>query len=363
MSALESLVAATLRDPLAAARRHAAGGGRVVGYVSCNVPVELILAAGAFPLHLPHALAPATPHADRYMEPLFDRAIRSVFEQWLAGDFDFIDTIVLPRSLDSAQRTYYYAEELRRRGKLGGPAALLFDLQKVPRASSEAYSVRAAAALAASLGAAHGQLAAAIAQVNVRRRSFATLDARRRGGAVPSGSFVESVLRAALYAEPEAFDAALASWLAEAEQPPVARRRILLAGSVPPDGRLHAAIDAGGGLVVGETHTLGIDRHGPPIDGSGDALETIGRAYHRHVPSVRDFAHRLEHGLGEAGPAPQGIVLWLCEEEDALVWQVPALKKRAAAAGMPLLALTRQDWLASAATLDGISAFVREIAS
>jgi len=81
MSRLEALVAATLADPLAAARAHAAGGGRVIGYYTCNVPVELILAAGAFPLHLPHRTDGRTPRADVYMEPLLDRALRSAFDR------------------------------------------------------------------------------------------------------------------------------------------------------------------------------------------------------------------------------------------------------------------------------------------
>lgn len=363
MNALESLVGATLGDPLAAARAHAAVGGRVIGYVSCNVPIELILAAGAFPLHLPHTLAAETSLADRYMEPLFDRSIRSIFERWLAGDFGFVESIVLPRSLDSAQRAYYYAEELRRRGRLGGPPALLFDLQKVPRASSEAYSVRATVELAAALGAPRERLTDAIERINARRGALAAFDARRRSDSVPSGAFVAAVLRAALYAEPEAFDLALAAWLQEPPRPAAARTRILFAGSVPPDERLHEAIDAGGGLVTGETHMLGMDRHGPAIDARGDPLGAIGRAYHRHTPSVRDFTQRLEQGLGDPGLVPQGIVLWLCEEEEALVWQVPALTKHAAATGLPLLTLTRQDWLAGAGTLAAITQFVREIAS
>ena len=42
--------------------------------------------------------------------------MRSIAEQWLTGELDFLDAVVFPRSDDSAQRLYYYLCELQRRG-------------------------------------------------------------------------------------------------------------------------------------------------------------------------------------------------------------------------------------------------------
>lgn len=362
MNAFERLVDATLADPLAPARAHAAGGGRVIGYATCNVPVEFIEAAGAFPLHLPAQVDAPTPLADRFMEALFERGLRSAFDRWLAGDFAFAEAIVLPRSHDTAQRVYYYADELLRTGQLAGPRPLLFDLQKIPRESSVRYGVAAARRLCAELGVRGDRLEPAIERANRRRAAFATLAARAAAGAY-GPRFVARALRAALYAAPAEFDAALAAELASGAAVGTAPTRqgpaIVLAGSVPPDERLHAAIEAAGGRLAAEATLMGAGRHGPAIVAGSDPVESVTRAYHAGVPSLRDFDGWVEGALSGAAAPPDGVVLWLVEEDEALVWQAPRLVARAQAAGIPVLELTRQDWRADADVLGRIEAFVR----
>ena len=104
-----------LADPLAAARTAARGGSRVIGYVGNDIPVALILAADALPVRL-RGLAGPTPRADRFLESSFTPDTRSIAEQWLAGDLDFLDAVVFARSDDAGQRLYYYVCELQRRG-------------------------------------------------------------------------------------------------------------------------------------------------------------------------------------------------------------------------------------------------------
>ena len=105
MSSLQELLSQALAEPLARARAVQAAGGRVIGYVGADVPVELILAADAFPLLLP-ALAPgATARADVYLEPSFAPLERSLAEQWLGGGFDFVECVVFSRASDTVSKT------------------------------------------------------------------------------------------------------------------------------------------------------------------------------------------------------------------------------------------------------------------
>jgi hypothetical protein len=53
MNPLSEHVERLLADPLGVGRHHAAEGRRIIGVTSSDIPVELILAAGAFPLALP----------------------------------------------------------------------------------------------------------------------------------------------------------------------------------------------------------------------------------------------------------------------------------------------------------------------
>lgn len=362
MNPLTRLVADTLAAPLDAARRHAAAGGRVVGHWSANVPTELLLGAGAFPLHLPWFPAGATPLADRYVEPLFDRGLRAAFEQWLGGALDFLDAIVLPRSLDSAQRIYYYAEELRRTGLLRGPAVHLYDVQQIPRASSADFTLRRTRELAAALGVSASDLARAVRGMNRRRRLFARLAQRQREGRLPEPSFAAAALRAAQFAPFDAFDAALEAWLESApgDVLPAWTRGVVLAGSAPPDEALHRAVGAGGGMVLAEAHLGAAHRHGPELDETADPLEAIAHAQHALVPSMRRFGLALGQAVQLARECGAGgAVLWLTEEDEAYAWQVPAALQAADVAGLKVLALTRQAWQPEAATTERIAEFVR----
>jgi hypothetical protein len=64
---LEKLVTKTLHDPLAAGRTHHQEGGTVIGYVGSEIPVELIIAAGAMPLQLSGLMPSESKFADADM--------------------------------------------------------------------------------------------------------------------------------------------------------------------------------------------------------------------------------------------------------------------------------------------------------
>jgi hypothetical protein len=137
---LTTLLTETEADPTAAARHARQAGRRVIGFANADVPVELIDASGAFALSLAYAASAGTPHADQYLEASFSVLERSIAERWLSGKLDLLDAVIFSRGSDSSQRLYYYLCELQRRQLTRGPRPLLFDLAKIPRASSVAYS-------------------------------------------------------------------------------------------------------------------------------------------------------------------------------------------------------------------------------
>src|ERR1700722_7859919 len=265
MSSFEQLTDEALRDPLAAARAHARGGGRGIGFVGAEIPVELIIAANAFPLRLPgfarssDGTMSGGGAADAYLESSFMPEVRSICEQYLQGVFDFVHSIIFPRSNDSAQRLYYYLSELRRQGIAKGPEPLIFDLAKIPRDTSRTHSRSSVESLASQLGVRTEALPQAIALRNRRRElSAAAAAARFNDAAGHRGSVMDRIFRAADFCDAEVFDTQLAAWMVKAGEPngqpqaPNGRPRLLLAGSAPPDERLHLAVEAAGGNVVAE---------------------------------------------------------------------------------------------------------------
>jgi benzoyl-CoA reductase/2-hydroxyglutaryl-CoA dehydratase subunit BcrC/BadD/HgdB len=358
MSSLDKLVSDSLHDPLAAARHHAQQGGRVIGYLGAEIPVELILASGAFPLRLPGAAQSPTDAADQFLESSFMPDVRAIAEQYLQGAFDFMHSIILPRSNDSAQRLYYYLSELRTGQSARAPLPLIYDLAKIPRDASQAHSRLATLRLATELGVSVEALPAAIQRRNRRREVFHRAAQMRRGAGL-RGRVMDRIFRAADRCDADAFDAAFSQWLTAAATTE-SGIRIVLIGSPPPDERLHGAVEEGGGNVVAEGDSHASNAVSSPLIPTDGSFDTIADHYHGLQNSTRAFINRaklvtdLVHSV-----AAHGVIIWLIEEEDALIWDLPAEIAALQAIGVPTLRQVRRRWDASDGALEEIRLFTR----
>lgn len=360
---LETLVTDTLLDPLAAARAYQQTGGRVIGYVGTEIPVELIIAAKAMPLQVPVFGITDFKSANQYLENSFEPAVRAVMERYLQGDLDFLEAIILPRTNDSAQRLYYYLCELRRNNLVGGPTPLIYDLAKIPRDSSLMHSEQATWKLAQTIGAEELALPKAIALRNCRRELFAAVNLARIHHNNLLGSFIDRVFRAADLCEGIPFDMALSDWLERNQRKnSISGSRVMLTGSAPPDERLHRAVESAGGNVVaefGDFACCGAQLPTIPEEGSFAALALH---YHSLTHDPRAFVDRAEKMVMRAQSGQvDGVIQWLTEQEEALVWDVPAQKRALVAAGIPILSMVRRCWDASDGTIDEIISFTKSL--
>jgi len=361
MSALMEMMDAASSDPLREARQYAASGGRVIGLVGADVPFELIAATGAMAVALPAFADEPTPHADRYLEPSFSPYLRSIIEQWLQGRLDFMATVIFTRGDDSAQRAYYYLCELQRRHQARGPVPLIFDIAKIPSAASMAHTREAARILAQETSSDPARLPQAIAARDRRRSLFARLERLRRSAQAPSGSQCERILRLADSVTAERFDRALTEWL-DGGFPGQQGPRVLLAGTTPPDGRLHQAVERAGGSIVAEFEDAGNDRLGPIIAGAADPIAALADHYHSLAHGPRSFGGRAARlATRAAGCAVDAVIWWLIEEDEVGAWQTPAATAALAAARIPMLSLTRRAWHARDGAPEQIEAFTRKL--
>jgi benzoyl-CoA reductase/2-hydroxyglutaryl-CoA dehydratase subunit BcrC/BadD/HgdB len=361
MMPLESLVEAALRDPLGVARAYCQAGGRVVGYVGSDIPVELIAASHAFPLRLPSFAQRGSAQADRYLESSFGPEARSIAEQYLQGEFDFLDALVLPRSNDGAQRLYYYLSELRTRGIVKGPVPLIFDLAKIPRAISRGHSRAVAERFATEIGVDLDALGGAIQQRNRRRMLVAAAASARVGESGLPGSVMERIFRAADCCHADAFDAAFEDWLSRAETPP-AGPRLMLVGSVPPDERLHRAVETAGGNIVAESSEHFSGSVVLPAVAADASIGALADHYQSLLSGPRAFVDRAATTRSQAeSAAADGVIIWLVEQEEALVWDLPAQCAALGAAGIATLTLTRRCWDCSDGALGEIAAFTHNL--
>ena len=274
-----------------------------------DIPAEVLAASGRAAPPLVLDIDKPTPQADRWLESKFPRWTRALLEDWATGALDHLEGVIFSRADDSSQRLYYYACELQRLGQIGGPRPLLFDMAKIGRATSEEQTAAAVRRLCDALGVGAGALAAV---------------------QTPPAARVAAAGRA---------------------------RTCLLDGSLPVDRRIHAMIEAAGWLAAGPTLTEAW--HGPveALGVTDDPFLAVARRLRARNDGPRGFRDEgaaVVHSVREAGAA--AVVLWFVEEEEALVWTLPARRAALEAAGTPALVLTRRD----ARGNDGAAAEIRE---
>lgn len=284
-----------------------------------DLPQDLLAATGVHAGLLPWDIDRETPAADRWLESKFPRWTYSVLQDWLDGRLDHLDAVVFSRADDGAQRLYYYISELRRLGEVGGPEPLIFDVAKIGRASSAQHMVASVRKLADRLGVGEIALERGIAETNVRRAN----------------------VTAAADAQPG--------------------RVCLIAGTPPPDRRLHGMVERAGWIAAGETLGDAWADPGPPVEeGTGDPFAALARQLHARRADVRAFfdrAQALEAQADECGAL--AAVLWFAEEDDARVWHLPAQRDVLARIDIPALILTRRDWRANDGVEAEIAAFLQ----
>jgi hypothetical protein len=339
---------ARLGDPLAAL------GVRddAIGFVGCDIPIDVLLASGRPFGHLPWRAAGETPRADRWLESSFPFWARSVLEQWHEGAFDALGTVVFSRADDASQRLYYYVRELQRRSLLRGPMPQMFDIALLPRESSVAHTAAAILALGREIGVEPSRLCAGIERANRLRATLERFAQHR----VAHGALYERLARAALWSDPT-------RWIDDIALPAdgAGGRRVLLAGSVPPDDRFHRAVESAGACVIAEAHVHEIGRLGAAVAAvAGEPPErALARQLMHASTGPRAVLDRAAWIVARATAARAAVILWLTREDEALAWHVPVQVRALATAGIPTLVLPAARWSADDGALERIVEFCR----
>jgi hypothetical protein len=285
----------------------------MIATVGPCLPNDLLEATGRHAGPLPWRLDRTTPRADQWLESKFPGWAGSILEDWAQGRFDQHSDVVFSRADDAAQRLYYYVCELQRRGLIGGPRPLVFDVAKIPRASSVAHTIEGVRRLAEEFGLDNEALEAGIVATNSKRGAGTEM--------APAG------------------------------------RACLLAGTPPPQRLLHDAIAAAGFAPVGATLAEVWADPGPAVEqATGDPAGAIGRQVHRRHDDRRGFGDAARSTLELARRSgAEAAILWYGEEDEVRVWDVPGVRHALTEAGVPLLLMTRRD----EAARDGAPAEVR----
>jgi benzoyl-CoA reductase subunit C len=106
MNALEQL-GIYYRDRSRRAREWHDSGRKVIGYLCCFVPEEIITAFDMLPYRIQGRPNDPIDQADAYIEPMACPFARSCFNLALKGEYDFLDGFVAPHSCDTVERLFH----------------------------------------------------------------------------------------------------------------------------------------------------------------------------------------------------------------------------------------------------------------
>jgi hypothetical protein len=229
----------------------------------------------------------------------------------------------------------------------------MFDIALIPRATSLAHTEAAIVGLMQLLDIPNDGLRTGIARANELRRKLATVERDRSG----DGPIHERLGRASLWSN-------AARWIDSLDLPQGRgdARRLLLAGSVPVDDRIHRAVAQAGADIAGEAHMFALQRFGPPIDAESDAcVRAVALALRQASVAPRAFLDRAAWMVERARSVRAAAVLvWLVREDEALAWQLPVLRRALGDAGLPVLALPAANWQVDERTVESIDRFLQE---
>jgi len=348
-----------------AAREFRQKGGKVVGQLGADVPDELIIAAGMFPLRIYADRDSKLIEADKYLEFSFDPVIRAQFEKIVDGTYsDIIDYLAISNSTDVIIRTYLYLREIRRREPEKPVPPLdfidwLFTRRMLYQVRNE-FTVdlfRKTLEEWSGREISDSDIEAAAKILNNDRAALREISALRKAHKPRiSGSEALVIIGSSMFMD-RAEHAEL-TWQVASEAkdwPEIDAKRIFLTGSAHEYPDFYEMIERNGGVVVGEDHDWG-DRHFERDYNSSysPTRAIVDRYMLRSFSSKKAFVSQRVQALDEAVNASQAdaVIFYVNMYEESASWDYPSQKKSLEDRGIATKAfvkmaypVARNEWL------------------
>lgn len=334
-----------------------ASGMPVVAYLGNAVPVELIVAAGCWPMQMSGDPLEDVPLAAQYLDDDFDGDLCSVYQRIAGGYYNFADLIVLPRSSNGYLYLYYFLLETRRLREQAFPEVVLFDVLHTPYWSTGQYVYGRVADLKSKLekmtGRAIGEEAmrAAIRTVNRSRSALQAVNAlRRRDPPRLSGADVLRAIGATQYIGPAAGAELCDALLDQAGSLPALQGvRVMVKGAPHDNAAFYELVESMGAVIVADDHTAGERVIDHLADETIEPLAALAQHYHLHTASIRSFPQAAQDKrfieIVEAA-AVQAVIFFHDEFDDTLGWDYPEQKRMLEERGIASVFLQQQSYRA-----------------
>lgn len=344
---------AVYEDRDAAIEALKANGRPLIGVVGCDVPDELLLAAGLQPVQIWSDETIPTAPADQYLEYAFDPMVRRQFSMLVSGKAkSFCDHVVISNSTDAFIRMYFYLREIKRvepdnqfpelhfidwlftrRESYRSRSLFVLDLFKKELESICGFELKDDAIRAAS----------ALCEEN--RAALRNLQALRLAGKV-SGCAMLVAVGAGFYMEKSAHTALVQQLCKDAESWPVLTGpAVFYTGSAQEGLWIYSRLEAENLRVVCEDHDWGARSFDGSVNPDSPAMEAVADRYLlRMFSSKKAFvSQRVEALLNQVEACKADAVMFYTNVyEEPASWDYPSQKKALDEKGIPSVSFVKQ---------------------
>ena len=260
-------------------------GTKIIGYFCCQVPVEILSAAGFLPYRIMGNIEESPYDADVYLETDMCPYVRNCFAMMLKGAGNFLDGIVVPHTCDAIQRIYGFLRDYCRPGYIHYvdiPHTIQYPCLKFYKGELAEFkkSVEALAGREIS----EDRLRQSIQFHNRQRALMRQLyELRKQNPPLLSGSEVLKIIVATMSIPVEEANSLLERVVREVtnrqdgvERQPV---RLLVYGSVIDDVRFIELFEGCGANVVMDDLPIGTRSYGFEVEAGVDPLDSLSQAY------------------------------------------------------------------------------------
>ncbi len=350
-------------------------GGKIAGYF-CQVPVEVIHAAGLIPYRMRAVGSSGTAKGDIYYSPLNCTFTRHCFDKALRGGFDFLDAVIFMNGCDHTRRMYDNWRHAAKTQNINPDFLYMFITPHVITENSISRFAKEIKKFSKALSEKFGtditndRLLNSIKLFNKQRRLIAKIYEKRKSmGVTVKGSDILSMMIAVTAMPVDAANQLLERIDASIDDNPETEKadiRVLITGGYIEEIDIIRIIEGCRAVVVADNLCLGARYFNMEVDESGDPVESLAKRYLYKLSCPRmihAFDARMTYVYDTIREYKIDAVitqkLKFCD-----LWGVEnlMLKKEAQRTGFPLLALEREIYSEGIGQLKTrIQAFIEEV--
>lgn len=359
--AMESEAFLALKEVYDYRETHAAQwraqGKKVVAQLGCDVPDELVIAAGMLPVRVYADPEKPLTETGKYLEYAFDPMVRAQFERIVDGTcHSQADYLAISNSTDVLIRVFLYLRELKRvePDKPVPPVAFidwLFTRHRLHQTRNEFVIdlFKRQVEEWAGREITDEEIRAAGSICNENRQALREMARLRHGREVRiNGSEALVIIGAGLFMEKTVHTALVRQVTEDAKAWPVLDGfRVFYTGANQEDTVLYDKIEAAGMVVVGEDTDWG-DRHYdrdynpayPVIRGIVDRY--MLREFSARKALVSQRVEALDRQVDAAGA--QGVIFYTSQYDEVATWDMPNQRRSLTARGIRHITFGRMLW-------------------